>query len=96
MNGVFKYNYHRSEMTESQTTTYKSRLSNLESFYDDTKYEWYVAKHRNPFQAELDLVNSLLIKCFPHCGGTHFKNQVTSAMEQEDVVALTAAKRSPH
>ena len=96
MNGVFKYNYHRSEMTESQTTTYKSRLSNLESFYDDTKYEWYVAKHRKPSQAELDLVNSLLIKCFPHCGGTHFKNQVTSAMEQEDVVVLTAAKRSPH
>ena len=43
-----------------------------------------------------DLVNSLPIKCCPHCGGTHFKNQVTSAMEQEDVVALTAAKRSPH
>ena len=74
----------------------KADFLNLESFYDDTKYEWYVAKHRSPSPAELSLVNNLSIECCPHCGGTHFKNQVTSAMEQEDVVALTAAKRSPH
>lgn len=46
---------------------------NLESFYDDTKYEWYVAKHRRPSPAELSLVNGLSIECCPHCRGTHFK-----------------------
>lgn len=51
----------------------KADLLNLESFYDDTKYEWYVAKHRRPSPAELSLVNNLSIECCPHCGGTHFK-----------------------
>ena len=54
-------------------TENNNSLSNFESFYDDMKYEWYVAKHRKPSQAELDLVNSIPIECCPHCGGTHFK-----------------------
>ena len=82
--------------TDNNNSFPKDSLSNFDSFYDDTKYEWYAAKHRKPSPAELSLVNGLSIECCPHCGGTHFKNQVTSAMEQEDVVALTAAKRSPH
>lgn len=51
----------------------KADFLNLESFYDDTKYEWYAAKHRKPSPAELSLVNNLSIECCPHCGGTHFK-----------------------
>ena len=37
----------------------KADFLNLESFYDDTKYEWYVAKHRRPSPAELSLMNAL-------------------------------------
>lgn len=59
--------------TENNNGFSKDSLSNFESFYDDTKYEWYVAKHRKPSPAELDLVNGIPIECCPHCGGTHFK-----------------------
>ena len=59
--------------TENNNSFPKDSLSNFESFYDDTKYEWYVAKHRKPSPAELGLVNGLPIECCPHCGGTHFK-----------------------
>lgn len=51
----------------------RADLLKFESFYDDTKYEWYVAKHRRPSPAELSLVNGLSIECCPHCDGTHFK-----------------------
>ena len=51
----------------------RASLLNFDSFYDDTKYEWYAAKHRKPSPAELSLVNGLSIECCPHCGGTHFK-----------------------
>ena len=51
----------------------RASLLNIDSFYDDTKYEWYAAKHRKPSPAELSLVNGLSIECRPHCGGTHFK-----------------------
>ena len=51
----------------------RTSLLNFDSFYDDTKYEWYAAKHRKPSPAELSLVNGLSIECCPHCGGTHFK-----------------------
>ena len=51
----------------------RASLLNIDSFYDDTKYEWYAAKHRKPSPAELSLVNGLSIECCPHCGGTHFK-----------------------
>ena len=59
--------------TENNNSFPKDSLSNFDSFYDDTKYEWYAAKHRKPSPAELDLVNGLSIECCPHCGGTHFK-----------------------
>ena len=51
----------------------RASLLNSDSFYNDTKYEWYAAKHRKPSPAELSLVNGLSIECCPHCGGTHFK-----------------------
>ena len=74
----------------------KADLLNLESFYDNTKYEWYAAKHRKPSPAELSLVNGLSIECCPYCGGTHFKKSgYYRAMEQEDIVALTAEECSP-
>ena len=82
--------------TENNNSFSKDSLSNFESFYDDTKYEWYAAKHRKPSPAELSLVNGLSIECCPHCGGGHIsRNQVTSAMEQEDTVALTAENLLP-
>ena len=59
--------------TENNNSFPKDSLSNFDSFYDDTKYEWYAAKHRKPSPAELSLVNGLSIECCPHCGGTHFK-----------------------
>lgn len=55
--------------TENNNSFSKDSLSNFESFYDDTKYEWYAAKHRKPSPAELSLVNGLSIECCPHCGG---------------------------
>ena len=54
-------------------TENNNSLSDLASFYDDTKYEWYVAKHRKSSPGELDLLNSLPIECCPHCRGAHFK-----------------------
>ena len=58
---------------EKNNSFSKDSLSNFDSFYDDTKYEWYAAKHRKPSPAELSLVNRLSIEWCPHCGGTHFK-----------------------
>ena len=52
---------------------YEASLLDFESFYDDTKLEWYAAKHRKPSRAELGLVNGLPIGCCPRCGGTRFK-----------------------
>ena len=59
--------------TENNNSFSKDSLSNFESFYDDTKYEWYAAKHRKPSPAELSLVNGLSIECCPHCGGNTFQ-----------------------
>ena len=82
--------------TENSNSFSKDSLSNFESFYDDTKYEWYVAKHRKPSPAGLGLVNGLPIECCPHCEELISRNQVTTETEPGNTVALTAAKRSPH
>ena len=81
--------------TDNNNSFPKDSLSNFDSFYDDTKYEWYAAKHRKPSPAELSLVNNLSIECCPHCEENISRNQVTTAMEQEDIVALTAEECSP-
>lgn len=50
-----------------------ANFSDLESFYGDTKSEWYAAKHGKPSPAELKLVNGLSVGRCPHCGGARFK-----------------------
>lgn len=59
--------------TDNNKSFSRASLLNFDFFYDDTKYEWYVAKHRKPSPAELSFVNGLSIECCPHCGGIHFK-----------------------
>ena len=69
---------------------------NLESFYDDTKYEWYAAKHRKPSLAELNLVRTAFqSNAVLTAEGNISKNQVTTAMEQEDIGAWNAEECSP-
>ena len=45
----------------------------LESFYGDTKSEWYAAKHGKPSPAELRLANDISVSRCPRCGGARFK-----------------------
>ncbi len=82
--------------TENNNSFSKDSLSNFESFYDDTKYEWYAAKHRKPSPAELSLVNGLSIECCPHCGGgTHFKKSGYFSNGTRRYRCLDCGKPSP-
>ena len=73
----------------------KASLLNFDSFYDDTKYEWYVASTEGLLRLSLALSTTFRLNAVLTAEEHISRNQATTAMEQEDIVALTAEECSP-
>ena len=89
-------------LTESRTATFMKTnakdgsagadFPDLESFYGDTKSEWYAAKHGKPSPAELRLANDISVSRCPPLRGSEVQNVRALRKRDEEIPMLGLQK----